>query len=89
MLKFNSILKALNKREFFYSKYRNILLSGDNVVKLADLGGAKLMRQSISVSLSKYGTFPYMSPEMIEDENYSFPTDIWYCYSLFTVLISL
>ena len=60
-----------------YLWFRNILLSGD-VLKLADLGGAKVMRQSILESLSRVGTFIYMSPEMVNSENYSFPTDIWY-----------
>ena len=52
-------------------------MSGDNVVKLADLGGAKVIRQSIMTSFSRFGTVSYMSPEMINFQDYSFSTDIW------------
>ena len=48
------------------------------MVKLADLGGAKVIRQSILVTMSQFGTSIYMSPEMFKLEDYSFPTDIWY-----------
>ena len=47
------------------------------MVKLADLGGAKVMKQSILANSSHFGTFFYMSPEMLNLEDYSFPTDIW------------
>ena len=62
------------------------MLSGENVVKLADLGSAKVIRQSIMSSLSRLGTLPYMSPEMLNYDEYSFPTDIWYRNILFAVL---
>ena len=52
-------------------------MSGDNVVKLADLGGAKVIKQSIMSNLSHFGTISYMSPEMLNLDDYSFPTDIW------------
>ena len=52
-------------------------MSGDNVVKLADLGGAKVIKQSIMSNLSHFGTVSYMSPEMLNLDDYSFPTDIW------------
>ena len=48
------------------------------MVKLADLGGAKVIKQSIMSSLSRFGTVSYMSPEMLNFDDYSFPTDIWY-----------
>ena len=54
-----------------------MLLSGDNVVKLADLVGAKVIKQSIMTNLSRLGTVSYMSPEMLNLDDYSFSTDIW------------
>ena len=47
------------------------------MVKLADLGGAKVIRQSITNTFSRFGTVSYMSPEMLNFQDYSFPTDIW------------
>ena len=47
------------------------------MVKLADLGGAKVIRKSIMTSFSRFGTESYMSPEMLNFQDYSFPTDIW------------
>ena len=57
----------------------------DDVIKLADLGTAKVM-QECSVADSVRGTTIYMSPEMraclsfITGLVYSYPTDIWYYY---------
>ena len=48
------------------------------MVKLADLGGAKVIKQSILGHSSHFGSFFYMSPEMLNFDDYSFPTDIWY-----------
>ena len=55
--------------------YRNILLTHDNVIKLADLGAAKVMQESILAN-TYTGTVDYMSPELLRRE-YSFPTEIW------------
>lgn len=56
--------------------FRNILLTEDNIVKLADLGVAKLMRDTI-MAKTYIGTVSYMSPEQLNGDEYSFPTDIW------------
>lgn len=58
-------------------KSRNILLTADNVIKLADLGVAKVMQEYIVAEI-RAGTENYMSPEIIDRKEYSFPTDIWY-----------
>ena len=47
------------------------------MIKLADLGTAKVMEDSF-VTETQAGTKGYMSPEMRANEKYSFPTDIWY-----------
>lgn len=61
---------------------RNILLSRDSIVKLADLGVAKFTQDTLHAH-SLVGTRDYMSPEMWECylsdyANYSFKTDIWF-----------
>ena len=54
-----------------------MLLTNENVIKLADLGIAKVMLDTIRAD-TYIGTLEYMSPELKKSENYSFPTDIWY-----------
>lgn len=56
------------------------------MVKLADLGTAKVM-QDIIVTDTYAGTEVYMSPEMFNREEYSFPTDIWYYGASFIILL--
>ena len=56
---------------------RNMLLTHENVIKLADLGAARVMQENILAS-TKIGTSAYMSPELESGQYYSFPTDIWY-----------
>ena len=56
---------------------RNILLAQDNVIKLADLGGAKAIKQIMSGKISHFGSDEYSSPEMVDGEMYSGKTDIW------------
>ena len=65
---------------------RNILLTVDDVVKLADLGTAKVMQDKIE-AYTLAGTFKYMSPEMFYIKEYSYPTDIWYYRLYFTLFI--
>ena len=60
-----------------------MLLSKENTVKLADLGIAKVLRDTIGRTYA--GTIGYMSPELErckdankeEGKSYSFSTDIW------------
>ena len=58
-------------------------MARDDVIKLADLGTAKVMQEYI-VTNTVTGTPIYMSPEMqacrtlMTGPDYSYPTDIWY-----------
>jgi serine/threonine protein kinase len=52
-----------------------MLLGENDEIKLADLGGARMM--NVSRSLTFMGSFPYMSPEMWT-QKYSYSTDIWF-----------
>ena len=74
----------------------NLLLTKDNVLKIGDLGVAKLLVGTEGKSFE--GTKPYMSPEQYEfrksvdnepdydptfyPEPYSFNTDVWFVFSI-------
>lgn len=57
-------------------------------IKLADLGLARFEAQSMS---KRVGTLLYMAPELMEEENYGLPVDIYSCgillYELVTGLV--
>lgn len=55
-----------------------MLLTNENVIKLADLGNSKVLLDTLRAD-TYIGTLDYMSPELKSSDNYhSFPTDIWY-----------
>lgn len=50
----------------------------EELIKLGDLGTASSTSISVSISSDNVaGTYPYMSPEMLSSEVYSYKTDIW------------
>ena len=59
--------------------YRNMLLSGRDEMKLANLGTSKLMENTHASTYA--GTLPYVSPEVFKSQfqdNIYYPnTDIW------------
>jgi len=58
-------------------KAGNVLLSYDGNVKLADFGVSAQLIHSYSVRNEKMGSPYWMSPEVINRNDYSFSTDIW------------
>mmetsp|Transcript_75386 Transcript_75386/g.110470 ORF Transcript_75386/g.110470 Transcript_75386/m.110470 type:complete len:202 (+) Transcript_75386:124-729(+) len=58
-------------------KPANVLLSAEGDAKLADFGVSRVLSNSLSQARTMIGTPYYLSPEMIEDKGYSFPSDIW------------
>lgn len=56
-------------------KPSNILLTNNNVLKISDFETHQLAREPCRTDI--YGTLPYMAPEMIRGEAYSFPVDVW------------
>jgi len=64
----------------------NMLLDGENNIKLADLGISKECHHSTyeSKRTQGCGTTHYMAPEVMAGEQYGRKADIWsVCFSLF------
>lgn len=53
----------------------NIFLKNGNLIKIGDFGVS--VYESGTLTKTVIGTTGYMSPEMIQEEHYSFNTDIW------------
>ncbi|DBA00490.1 TPA: hypothetical protein N0F65_002733 [Lagenidium giganteum] len=55
----------------------NILLTTDGQVKIADFGVSAQLRDTMSRRGTFVGTPYWMSPEMIQDSDYDYKSDIW------------
>ncbi|CAM9862627.1 unnamed protein product, partial [Discosporangium mesarthrocarpum] len=71
-------LAELHERSEFHRdiKPSNILLDSQGGVKISDFGLSRRLDTS-SLAETWVGTYPYMSPERINQEPYSYPSDIW------------
>lgn len=62
-------------------KAKNVLLTSRGIIKVCDFGIAKVLEDTSGgtpgFARSCIGTPYYLSPEIVEDRPYSFPTDIW------------
>jgi len=58
-------------------KPANVLLTTGGVAKLGDFGVSRVLSHSLSQARTVIGTPHYLSPEMLEDKGYSFPSDVW------------
>ena len=57
-------------------KTQNIFIS-KNLVKLGDFGIAKVMEGSMTAASTVIGTPYYMSPEVCQNQPYSYKSDVW------------
>eukprot|EP00744_Colponema_vietnamica_P013019 GILI01018264.1.p1 GENE.GILI01018264.1~~GILI01018264.1.p1 ORF type:complete len:374 (+),score=39.00 GILI01018264.1:106-1122(+) len=58
-------------------KPANVLANSKGEVKISDFGIAKVFSGSATKTVSVAGSTPYMSPEMITNQAYSFESDVW------------
>ena len=58
-------------------KTLNIFLTKDNLIRIGDLGVAKILQSAENFVRSKVGTPYYLSPEVCEDRPYNNKSDIW------------
>jgi NIMA (never in mitosis gene a)-related kinase len=58
-------------------KAQNVFLTSRNTVKLGDFGIAKVLANTLDKARTIAGTPYYLSPEIIQNEAYSFESDVW------------
>eukprot|EP00117_Sycon_ciliatum_P035376 scpid15443/ scgid1913/ Serine/threonine-protein kinase Nek4; Never in mitosis A-related kinase 4; Serine/threonine-protein kinase 2; Serine/threonine-protein kinase NRK2 len=60
-------------------KTQNIFLSKSMLIKVGDLGIARVLEDENDMAMTVIGTPYYMSPELFANKPYSFKSDIWSC----------
>ncbi|GAX73570.1 hypothetical protein CEUSTIGMA_g1021.t1 [Chlamydomonas eustigma] len=72
-------LMLLHKRHMVHRdiKPANILINLEGEPKITDFGISAFMNGTLAVCNTFLGTVTYMSPERLENMQYSFPADIW------------
>lgn len=72
-------MKNKNNFNFYiFFKSRNLLLTHDQHIKIADMGQGRLLLDETTENASTYvGTFDYMSPEIRNRGTYDYKTDVW------------
>ena len=58
-------------------KPENILVNSFGEFKLTDFGISKQLFETLNLCKSFVGTMAYMSPERMNSEDYSYPSDVW------------
>merc|ERR1719443_340267 len=74
-------LHALHAQKILHRdlKTQNIFLSGRGgaLLKLGDLGIAKVLNNTTDLAMTQIGTPFYMSPELFKSKPYSYKSDLW------------
>ncbi len=55
----------------------NMFLAKDDMIKIGDLGVAKMLNQTANMAHTVVGTPYYLSPELCEEKPYNNKSDIW------------
>ena len=77
---FAAAIIHLNQNDFVHRdlKPANIMLTDDDVVKLADFGLAKRYNsQEDQLMKTTYGTPYYQAPEILDEKEYNEKADLW------------
>jgi serine/threonine protein kinase len=64
-------------------------LTQDDKVKIGDLGMSKILFKTDQLISTRVGTPVYFAPEMIKNQLYSYPVDIWSMGCVFYALTML
>jgi NIMA (never in mitosis gene a)-related kinase len=58
-------------------KSQNVFLTGNNTVKLGDFGISRVLENTNAAAMTVVGTPYYMSPEVCQNQPYTFKSDVW------------
>ena len=72
-------LEYLHNRQILHRdiKALNIFLSGDDNVRIGDMGVAKIMNNTGAFAQTQVGSPYYLSPELCEEKPYNNKSDVW------------
>ena len=72
-------LKHLHDRKCLHRdiKSQNIFLTKGGIVKMGDFGSARVLDSTMAKCQTVIGTPYYLSPQIVQEQPYSFESDIW------------
>lgn len=72
-------IKHVHDRKILHRdlKSGNVFLTKDGIVKLGDFGIARMLDQTAGFAETVVGTPYYLSPEIVQAQEYNYKTDVW------------
>ncbi|NXJ74527.1 NEK4 kinase, partial [Trogon melanurus] len=72
-------LQYLHERHILHRdlKTQNVFLTRTNIIKVGDLGIAKVLENQYDMASTLIGTPYYMSPELFSNKPYNYKSDVW------------